>query len=93
MAEDRLRFYGSSQIRMARMNARREKGISWIRTVLATNRQPNILTNRTRKSMDPQAQRSDVVVPAVAKIAPSPQTARLLTLQSHKVPVLVPLVK
>lgn len=67
MAEDRLRhFMASSQIRMARLLARREKGILWIRTVLAINRQPITQIDRTRAN---QARKSVVVALGAEKIA------------------------
>jgi hypothetical protein len=78
---------------MARPSARREKGISWIRTVLPTNRQPNIQTDRIHKTVDHQVQRNVVVGLAEAKIARRPLTAYRARLRSPKAPELVQLVK
>ena len=73
---------------MARLFARREKGISWTRTVLPINRQPITQSRETRKARASQVQRSAVVVLVVGKIAPSqlmdlPVQKQLRKAQAH----------
>jgi len=59
---------------MARLFARREKGISWTRTVLPINRQPITQISEARKARANQVRRSVAVVLVVEKIAQSHKT-------------------
>jgi hypothetical protein len=69
---------------MARLFARREKGISWTRTVLPINRQPKTQIREARKARANQVRRSAVVVLVVGKIAPSQLMARQALNQLQK---------
>jgi len=86
-------IYGSSQIRMARLFARREKGISWTRTVLPINRQPITQIREARKARANQVRRSAVVVLVVGKIALSQLMALPVLNQLQKARVLALLAK
>jgi len=59
---------------MARLFARREKGISWTRTVLPINRQPITQITEARKARANQVRRNVAVVLVVEKIAQSHKT-------------------
>jgi hypothetical protein len=80
-------IYGSSQIRMARLFARREKGISWTRTVLPINRQTKTQISEARRARANQVRRSAVVVLVVAKIAQSHLMALLAANPNQRVRV------
>jgi hypothetical protein len=69
---------------MARLFARREKGISWTRTVLPINRQPITQIREARKARGNQVRRSAVVVLVVGKIAPSQLMAQQVLKQLQK---------
>jgi hypothetical protein len=70
---------------MARLFARREKGISWTRTVLPTIRQQITQISEARKARANQVQRNAVVVLVVAKIAQSHQMVLMAQLKHQKV--------
>jgi hypothetical protein len=69
---------------MARLFARREKGISWTRTVLPINRQPKTQIREARKARANQVQRSAVVGLVVEKIALSQLMAQQVLNQLQK---------
>jgi hypothetical protein len=69
---------------MARLFARREKGISWTRTVLPINRQPITQSREARKARANQVQRSAVVGLVVEKIALSQLMAQQVLNQLQK---------
>jgi DNA-binding IclR family transcriptional regulator len=74
---------------MARLFARREKGISWTRTVLPTNRQPITQINAARKARANQVRRNGVVVLVVGKIAQSHKMAMQVVNRPQRVLALV----
>ena len=78
---------------MARLFARREKGISWTRTVLPINRQPITQIREARKARANQVRRSAVVVLVVGKIALSQLMALPVLNQLQKARVLALLAK
>ena len=74
MAEDRLRHSWQQPDPHGALIARREKGISWTRTVLPINRQPITQITEARKARANQARRNVAVVLVVEKIAQSHKT-------------------
>ena len=78
---------------MARLFARREKGISWTRTVLPINRQPITQIREARKARANQVRRSAVVVLVVGKIALSQLMALPVLNQLQKARALALLAK
>jgi hypothetical protein len=70
---------------MARLFARREKGILWTRTVLPINRQPITQISEARKARANQVRRNAAVVLAVEKIAQSHQMVLMARLRRQKV--------
>ena len=78
---------------MARLFARREKGISWTRTVLPTNRQPITQISEARKARASQVRRSAVVVLVVGKIAQSHKMVMQVVNRRQRVLALVQLAR
>jgi hypothetical protein len=70
---------------MARLFARREKGISWTRTVLPINRQPITQINEARKVRANQVPKSVVAALVVGKIAQSHQMGQTVRLKHRRV--------
>jgi hypothetical protein len=74
---------------MARLFARREKGISWTRTVLPINRQPITQISEARKARANQVRRNAAVVLAVGKIAQSHKMVMQVVNRRQRVRALV----
>jgi hypothetical protein len=70
---------------MARLFARREKGISWTRTVLPINRQPITQIREARKARANQVRRSAAVVLVVEKIVRSQRMVQWVEIKHPKV--------
>jgi hypothetical protein len=85
LAEDRLRHPWQQPDPHGALVARREKGISWTRTVLPINRQPITQISEARKARANQVRRSAAVVLAVEKIVQSHRMVQWVEIKHPKV--------